>query len=30
MANEGAQFRTELKRLYNFWERKLNNANEEI
>ena len=30
MINERAHFRLELKRWYNFWERKLNNINEEI
>ena len=30
MTNEGAHFRLELKRWYNFWERKLNNVSEEI
>ena len=30
MTNEGAHFCSELKRWYNFWERKLNNVSEEI
>ena len=30
MTNEGAHFRSELKRWYNFWERKLNKVPEEI
>ena len=30
MTIKGAHFRSELKRWYNFWERKLNNASEEI
>ena len=30
MTNEGAHSRSELKRWYNFWERKLNNVSEEI
>ena len=30
MTNDGAHFRSKLKRWYNFWERKLNNVNEEI
>ena len=30
MTNEGAHFRSELKRWYNFWERKLNKVSEEI
>ena len=30
MTNEGAHFRSELKRWYDFWERKLNNVNGKI
>ena len=30
MTNEGAHSRSELKRWYNFWERKLNKVSEEI
>ena len=30
MTNEGAHFRSKLKRWYNFWERKLNIVNEKI
>ena len=30
MTNEGAHCRSEFKRWYSFWERKLNNVNEEI
>ena len=30
MTNEVAHFCSELKRRYNFWERKLNNVSEEI
>ena len=30
MINDRAHFRLELKRWYNFWERKLNNINEKI
>ena len=30
ITNEGAHFCLELKRWYNFWERKLNNLSEEI
>ena len=30
MTNEGAHFRSELKRWYHFWKRKLNNVSEEI
>ena len=30
MTNEGAHFCSELKRWFNFWERKLNNVSEEL
>ena len=30
MTIEGAHFRSEFKRWYNIWERKLNNRNEEM
>ena len=30
MTNEGAHFRSEMKRQYSFWERKLNKVSEEI